>query len=319
MHAHGALLPGVDPERLLEDDLPGTDHAPEHALHRLVRMVAELGLERHDALALRGDFRPYPRIDDRNAARGLEPHVVRDAVQQAGDIGHPVPSGARNIGRTGMVGDRRLRGTDQHGQHVLPPVAAEQLRHLEPPAVHESVETAQPFAVEIDLGTAVRPLEAEPAVPAHRKLLGSQFGPIPEIPVVFLPVRPVGVVAEVRVGLDSRLDIGGEHGSGDDGRNPLRHVVSGLHHGPCVAHLVLGQQPPAGHPAVAVERRPLHGGRQTESRRQHRRDQYDSFHSFGCIFRFRLRPGPHVRTAKPFVPGNRFNDSRISENPATAM
>ena len=62
-----------------------------------------------------------------------------------------------------------------------------------------------------------------------------------------------------------------------------------------------------------------HGGRQAESRRQHRRDQYDSFHSFGCIFRFRLRPGPYVRTAKPFVPGNRFNDSRISENPATAM
>lgn len=105
-----------------------------------------------------------------------------------------------------MVGDRVRRHAHQYGQRVGRSILPQQVRDLEHAAIHKPVERPQPRAVEIDFGPAVHALEADPAARTGGQVFGRELGPVPEIAVVLAPVHLVGIVAEVGIGFDPRLD-----------------------------------------------------------------------------------------------------------------
>ena len=172
-----------------------------------------------------------------------------------------------------MVGDRVRRHAHQYGQRVGRSILPQQVRDLEHAAIHKPVERPQPRAVEIDFGPAVHALEADPAARTGGQVFGRELGPVPEIAVVLAPVHLVGIVAEVGIGFDPRLDERREGRPRDDRGDPAGRIVTGSEHGLRIGHLVLCPKLPRGNPAVAVERHFLHSGCQGKAQQQRRCDQ----------------------------------------------
>ena len=271
--AHGALLARPYFKSLLEGNVARADDAPHDPGFLLLRVVLQFGGQRNDALLARRHPGTHPRVDERHVARRGEIHVVGDAAQQPGDVGHPVPARTGNIGRAGMVGDRVRRHAHQYGQRVGRSILPQQVRDLEHAAIHKPVERPQPRAVEIDFGPAVHALEADPAARTGGQVFGRELGPVPEIAVVLAPVHLVGIVAEVGIGFDPRLDERREGRPRDDRGDPAGRIVTGSEHGLRIGHLVLCPKLPRGNPAVAVERHFLHSGCQGKAQQQRRCDQ----------------------------------------------
>ncbi len=98
--------------------------------------------------------------------------------------------------------------------------------HIEAPAHESALDAAELLAIQKDIGLPVNAVEVEPRDFSGRDRRGGELGAIPEVGVE-VRIRNVElVVAEVRIGNRSDIEVGSEHGAGNGGDDPVVGFVA---------------------------------------------------------------------------------------------